>query len=269
MTTHNIFYLIAGLTLALWALAFILFLPAVSKRLRLPFGHAALLLGWMLIAGYIIWLWVALQRPPLRTQGETLLWCTLFLPVIGLLSERLWHTKTALIPTVIFAMGFLVATLLMPASLDKSLAPALRSPWFAPHVIVYMISYAMMALAAAVAGWVLISSYVTKVDLPKSVELVRRLVYFGFPFLTMGMIFGAFWAKIAWGHYWSWDPKEIWAFLTWAMYLAYIHIDRLTNLSSRRHLVIVVLALLVVLGCWFGVNSLPSAQMSVHTYSSN
>jgi len=269
MMSHTIFPIIACVTLALWTIAFVTFLPPVAKNVRFPLGHTALLLGWLQIAGYIAWLWVVLQRPPLRTQGETLLWCTLFLPAIGFLSDWLWRTKTVIIPTVIFAMGFLIATLLMPGSLDKSLAPALRSPWFAPHVIVYMISYAMMAVAAAVAGWLLIFSYYSNLDLPKSVEIVRRLVYFGFPFLTMGMIFGALWAKVAWGHYWSWDPKETWAFLTWAMYLAYIHLDRLTNLPPRRHLAMVMVALLVVLGCWFGVNSLPSAQMSVHTYANN
>lgn len=269
MTSHAPFIIIAGITLALWIIAFIAFLPLVARRLTFPLGHIALILGWILVASYIIWLWVVLQRPPLRTQGETLLWCTIFLPLIGLLSEWLWRTKIVIIPTVIFAMGFLIATLLMPGSLDQALPPALQSPWFAPHVIVYMISYAMMAVAAAVAGWSLITSYSKNVDLPKSVVMVRQLVYFGFPFLTVGMIFGALWAKVAWGHYWGWDPKETWAFLTWAMYLIYIHLDRLTKLPPRRNLAIVVIALLIVLVCWFGVNALPSAQMSVHTYSTN
>lgn len=269
MTSHSPYIIIACITLALWVIAFIAFLPQVTKRLKFPLGHIALVLGWLLIAGYVAWLWVVLQRPPLRTQGETLLWCTLFLPLVGLLSERLWHMRIVIIPTIIIAMGFLIVTLMMPGSLDQALAPALQSPWFAPHVIVYMIAYAMMAVAASVAGWSLISSYFTKVDLAKSVEMVRRLVYFGFPFLVLGMIFGAIWAKIAWGHYWGWDPKETWSFLTWAMYLAYIHLDRLTKIPPRRNLAIVLIALSVVLICWFGVNSLPSAQMSAHTYSTD
>lgn len=50
-----------------------------------------------------------------------------------------------------------------------------------------------------------------------------NLVYIGTAFLTLGLLFGALWAKEAWGHYWTWDPKETWAFLTWIGYILYIH----------------------------------------------
>jgi ABC-type transport system involved in cytochrome c biogenesis permease subunit len=82
----------------------------------------------------------------------------------------------------------------------------------------------------------------------------------------MGLLFGALWAKEAWGHYWTWDPKETWAFLTWAIYLAYIHI-RLRHPQAVRPAAIFLLVAVAVLGtCWFGVNYLPSAKNSVHAY---
>ena len=98
------------------------------------------------------------------------------------------------------------------------------------------------------------------------------LVYISLAFLTIGMLFGALWAKEAWGHYWSWDPKETWAAITWLAYLIYIHYRLLSQrtLTRRRDWV----ALWMLIGsfvllqmCWWGINYLPSAQgASVHTY---
>lgn len=270
MTSHSIFILVASFVLALWVVALVGYLPPVAKRVKFPLGQIALALGWAIMVGYIVSLWITLERPPLRTQGETRLWYTLFLPPITLLVERVWRTRTLAIPTILMAMVFLILTLAHPESLDKSLMPALNSPWFAPHVIVYMVSYATLGIAAAVAVWVLVRELFGRgVADGAAVDEVRRLVYIGFPFLTAGMIFGAFWAKIAWGNYWSWDPKETWAFMTWAMYLAYIHLDRSAKLSPRVNLGLVTAAFVILLGCWFGLNALPSAQMSVHSYMNN
>ena len=270
MTSHTVFTIVACSVLTLWGIAFVGYLPPVARRLRVPLGPIAFALGWVVMIGYMAWLWQVLDRVPMRTQGETRLWYTLFLPAIGLVVEWRWRTKTMAIPTIVMAMVFLIITLGHPETLDKSLMPALNSPWFAPHVIVYMVSYATLGVAAALSGWALLQHFFKPgTNLEKTVDEARRLVYIGFPFMTLGMILGAIWGKIAWGHYWSWDPKETWAFMTWAMYLAYLHLDRYTKLSSRAQLMLVTGAFLVLLGCWFGVNALPSAQMSVHTYSAN
>ncbi|WP_218186024.1 cytochrome c biogenesis protein CcsA [Marinifilum fragile] len=86
-------------------------------------------------------------------------------------------------------------------------------------------------------------------------------------FLTFGLLFGALWAKEAWGHYWTWDPKETWAFITWMGYLVYIHRRYQKPSKYVSALWILALAFVILLVCWFGVNYLPSAQFSVHTYS--
>ncbi|MBR5925705.1 MAG: cytochrome c biogenesis protein CcsA, partial [Bacteroidales bacterium] len=87
-------------------------------------------------------------------------------------------------------------------------APALQSPWFSPHVIVYMLSYALLAAATLLA-------------LLHKENLTDNLIRAGVAFFTIGMLCGAFWAKQAWGHYWTWDPKETWAAITWGCYLLY------------------------------------------------
>ena len=100
----------------------------------------------------------------------------------------------------------------------KNLAPALQSPWFVPHVSVYIMAYAVLGAATILAIYLLF--FKKKDRLYKVMELCDNLIYTGFAFYTLGMLFGALWAKEAWGHYWSWDPKEIWAAATWLTYLA-------------------------------------------------
>ena len=101
----------------------------------------------------------------------------------------------------------------------------------------------------------------------KTLQLADNLVYIGFSFLTLGLLFGALWAKEAWGHYWTWDPKETWAFLTWLAYLTYMHFRTYQPKKTRAPLWTLSLAFVVLLICWFGINYLPSAQNSVHVYS--
>jgi len=101
----------------------------------------------------------------------------------------------------------------------------------------------------------------------QSLGLADNLVYIGFAFLTLGLLFGALWAKEAWGHYWTWDPKETWAFITWIIYLLYLHFRYPQKLTANQLFWTLLIAFLVLLMCWFGVNYLPSAANSIHTYT--
>ena len=142
----------------------------------------------------------------------------------------------------------------------KTVVPALQSPWFAPHVFVYIFAYTLLGVAVVMAWW----------------KLADDLVYVSLAFLTFGMLFGALWAKEAWGHYWSWDPKETWAAITWIAYLIYIHY-RLTpraqseeSQARRMAFWMLIISFVLLQMCWWGINYLPSAQgSSVHTYSTS
>ena len=144
--------------------------------------------------------------------------------------------------------------------------PALQSPWFVPHVIVYIFSYALLAASSLVAVFGLYQLYFKSLELT-TLKLADNLVYIGFAFLTFGLLFGALWAKEAWGHYWTWDPKETWAFLTWLSYLIYLHFRFYQPKKVKAPLWTLSLAFVVLLVCWFGINYLPSAQNSVHVYA--
>lgn len=83
-----------------------------------------------------------------------------------------------------------------------------------------------------------------------------RCVAIGFPLLTFGIITGGLWANHAWGSYWSWDPKESMALVTWLSYAAYIHLRIQRELSAEKLSIVAVLGLLLTLLTYLGFNSL-------------
>ncbi len=222
--------------------------------------------GLAIFMAFIVGMWVSLERPPLRTMGETRLWYSFFLPVAGIITY-IRRYKWILSFSTVMSLVFICINLFKPEIHNKTLMPALQSPWFAPHVIVYMFAYAMLGAGAVVAVYLLIRSRKRAIE-PGVMNLCDNLVYVGTAFLTIGMLFGALWAKEAWGHYWSWDPKETWAAATWLGNLLYIHFRFQKNKQYRSALGILVFAFILLQVCWFGVNYLPSAQgNSVHVYN--
>ena len=223
--------------------------------------------GLAIFMAFIVGMWVSLERPPLRTMGETRLWYSFFLPVAGIITYIRWRYKWILSFSTVMSLVFICINLFKPEIHNKTLMPALQSPWFAPHVIVYMFAYAMLGAGAVVAVYLLVRSRKRAIE-PGVMDLCDNLVYVGTAFLTIGMLFGALWAKEAWGHYWSWDPKETWAAATWLGNLLYIHFRFQKNKQYRSALGILVFAFILLQVCWFGMNYLPSAQgNSVHVYN--
>jgi hypothetical protein len=101
-------------------------------------------LGIAVFLVFIAGMWLSLERPPLRTMGETRLWYSFFLGVIGLGLYLKCRYKWVLAFSTVMSLVFILINLLKPEIHSKTLMPALQSPWFVPHVIVYMFSYAMM-----------------------------------------------------------------------------------------------------------------------------
>lgn len=238
-----------------------------SKKKTIPTLFTAL--GLAVFFAFILGLWMSLERPPLRTMGETRLWYSFFLPLAGLLTYQRWRYKWILSFTTILSSVFVIVNITKPDIHNKVLMPALQSPWFAPHVIIYMFSYAILGAVTLIAIYYLARE--SKIaNKPHLMDMTDNLVYVGTALITMGMLMGAIWAKAAWGHYWSWDPKETWAAATWVGYLVYIHYRLKRTASNKTSMYILIVAFIMLQICWVGVNYLPSAQgRSVHTYSSN
>ena len=221
--------------------------------------------GIMILLTFIIGLWISLGRPPLRTMGETRLWYSFFALVSGLFTYCRWKYRWILPFSTVLATVFVVINILRPEIHDQTLMPALQSGWFIPHVTVYMFSYSVLGCAFLLALAGLFTS--DKVKVETWLDSADYLVYIGTAFLTFGMLSGAIWAKDAWGHYWSWDPKETWALVTWLVYMLYIHMRLIGKTSVKTICFILVFAFLCLQMCWWGVNYLPAAQDSIHVYN--
>ena len=260
----NHFIYFAFASVICWAVAAILAFKIQHYRKSI----ALTIIGLIIFALFIAGMWLSLERPPMRTMGETRFWYSFFLPIAGLITFIRWKYKWILTFSTLLSFVFICINLLHPEIHNKALMPALQSPWFAPHVIVYMLAYAIFGVATINALYLLIRSNKTTDKQASSIALCDNLVYVGSAFLTIGMLLGAIWAKVAWGHYWSWDPKETWAAATWMAYLIYIHFRLHRPAEKEIACCLLIFSFLLLQICWFGVNYLPAAHgNSVHIYN--
>ena len=143
--------------------------------------------------------------------------------------------------------------------------PALRSPWFLPHIFVYVIAYIMAAAACAMT----VTKFFVRDDPLRKKQLdygIYDCVCVLFPCMTMGMLFGAVWANEVWGAFWSWDIKENWALVTWLMFMTWLHFRRSARFSKFRD-VLLIAGFVCVIVTFFFVNGMTAADASMHTYN--
>ncbi len=176
-------------------------------------------------------------------------------------------------------VGF-VLTLLMVAVIwlyapISPLTEALYSPWLVIHVVSAIIATGAFSLGGITSLLFLVKSregaaqtgYLARVPAPVDLDrLAYKLHAFGFPVWTFAvLITGPIWAHQAWSSYWSWDPKEVWAFITWVVYAAYLHARATAGWRGRNA---AYLALLGIATLWFnfiGINFFSST--SQHSYA--
>ena len=144
MINWDNFYVFAAVSVGLW-LAGAVFALRSSMRSRMAVGFTVA--GIMVLGIFIAGLWEYLQRPPLRTMGETRLWYSFFMGIAGLLTYMRWRYRWILSFSTLLSTVFVVINLLKPEIHDQSLMPALQSVWFIPHVTVYMFSYSVLGLS--------------------------------------------------------------------------------------------------------------------------
>ena len=194
------FVVFAIISVLLWAVG-----AWASWRNRRSLAFITTGLGLCVFFSYILIMWITLERPPLRTMGETRLWYSFFLPLAGMIVYSRWQYKWILSFSTLLATVFVCVNLFKPEIHSKTLMPALQSPWFAPHVIVYMMAYALLGAAVVMSVYLLFFKKGT--DTTKEMEITDNLTYIGLSFMTLGMLMGALWAKEAWGHYWGMGSK--------------------------------------------------------------
>lgn len=138
-----------------------------------------------------------------------------------------------------------------------TLVPALRSFWFIPHILIYMLAYSFLAIS-------LVFGLLSLRGADDKFAISRKLLVTASSLLLLGMLCGAAWAKAAWGDCWTWDAKECWAAATWLLTLVGIHLPE----GSKKSIFVVVvgLAFLAMQVTWYGVEYLPASIDSLHTY---
>ena len=170
------------------------------------------------------------------------------------------HPKKAFFLGLLVISVFFLVHHFMPILHSKTLVPALQSAWFVPHIVAYMAAYTLMGTATVIALYRLATNTDSTIE--------DRLVGIGISLITVGMLFGALWAKEAWGHYWTWDPKETWAAIIWLTYLIYLHYRQIPRHNRRMAHWLLLVAFALLQMCWWGIRFLPDALgASVHTYA--
>jgi len=206
-----------------------------------------------------------------------------------------------LIPVALLITGFANLTLSPDMQKASPLVPALQSNWLMMHVSMMMLSYATLIMGSLLCILFLVISKYQDVDLQivdeSSLPLYNvmldyyeaklfapsdeiselgklkllqsldnwsyRIIGLGFPFLTIGIIAGGVWANEAWGSYWSWDPKETWALITWIVFATYLHSRITKGWEGKKTAILGGLGFFVIWVCYLGVNFLGKG---LHSY---
>jgi cytochrome c-type biogenesis protein CcsB len=206
-----------------------------------------------------------------------------------------------LIPTTLLINGFANLTLTPEMQKASPLVPALQSNWLMMHVSMMLLSYGTLIMGSLLCILFLVISryqdvdfklvdssslplynvmldyYEAKVVSPSNeiselgkLKLLQsidnwsyRIIGLGFPFLTIGIISGGVWANEAWGSYWSWDPKETWALITWLVFATYLHARLTKGWEGKKTAILGGLGFFVIWICYLGVNFLGKG---LHSY---
>jgi len=261
-----IFAIIGTLSVLCWLLASFFSIKIKVKQALFFQSFGILLFGLL-----IIWLGIILQRPLFKTMGETRIWYSFFLSILGGVTYWRWKMVYLLTFTNLLASVFVIITICKPEVQSQALMPVLQSVWFIPHVAVYMFAYAAIGCATVLAFLELINfKHKGYKENTKNTKVnCDLLVQIGTAALGIGLCLGAIWAKKAWGQFWSWDIKEIAALITWVIFLLYIHLLKFQKINRKLLLILVLIGFLSLQFTWYGVKYLPVTQKSPHLFYSN
>ena len=250
----------------------------------------------LFIALQLILRWFISGHFPISNLYESLYFLVWGITLGQLLVEKEYSNPVipaVAIPIELLTVAFACFVLPEDLKLSSNLVPALRSSWLIMHVSVVMLSYAALIIGSLLSASVLfvnnnqplqirssssgiggfktsnsysINNVIEPVNFSHSEELDTlsyRSILVGFFLLTLGLITGAIWANEAWGTWWSWDPKETWAFISWLFYAAYLHMRISKGWQGRRPALLATTGFFIVVICYVGVNFL---GIGLHSY---
>ena len=261
----------AAMVLYLGAMVLYFCFFALKKEKPATWGKFALLTGFVLHTAALIVRGIGAGRLPLTNQYEfatSFAWGISLCALIFIFRFRFQALGTFVTPVIFLVIGYAA----MQSKQVKNLMPALQSNWLAIHVSTAIISYGAFGVSFAVSLMFLLRSRMSGSEFwqkhipqeQKLDSLSYRAVSLGFLFLTFVIISGAIWAEYAWGSYWSWDPKETWALITWFIYAIYLHLRITRGWRGKGAALFAVIGFVCVIFTYIGVNTfLPG----VHSYA--
>ena len=261
-------------------------LISVFTKKSFTFVRALTLITNIFIAIQLFLRWSLSGHFPISNLYESLYFLVWGISLGQLIIEKEYRTPiiaSIAIPIELLTVAFACFVLPEDLKLSSSLVPALRSSWLIMHVSVVMLSYSALIIGSLLSTSVLFinksqplqirssstgigaynisNNYLNNINEPIKFShseeldtLSYRSILIGFVLLTLGLITGAIWANEAWGTWWSWDPKETWAFISWLFYAAYLHMRISKGWQGRRPAILATVGFFVILICYLGVN---------------
>lgn len=207
--------------------------------------------------------WIISGNIPMSNGYETMLFVAWSIMLLTMITYRFFR--------IVLTFGFLMSGFFLLVShisqMDPNIThimPVLNSPLLSAHVSIIMISFALLALTficglTALGINLLKKIKQTSADINEqllSLQLLSRLfLYPALATLGIGIFIGAIWANVSWGQYWGWDPKEVWALITFMIYSIAVHTDSIPQLRKPlAYHTFISAAFLTVLMTYFGVN---------------
>nr|YP_010760061.1 cytochrome c heme attachment protein [Cuscuta indecora]WEY30009.1 cytochrome c heme attachment protein [Cuscuta indecora] len=268
------------------SLYFILFVVDEIGQLS-DSSDTSILITFFCLTGFLYIHCIASGHFPLSNLSESFVffsWSFCFIQTIPYFrnNTKFLYKVTNLSIKVIqaFATSFFLKEI-KPDSISI-VVPGLQSEWLIMHVSMMIMGYAILICGSLLSISFLVVIFRTnqkfffktnslclannycKSQLSKELDFwSSRIISLGFIFLTLGLVSGAVWANEAWGSYWSWDPKEIWSFITWLVFTIYLHIRKNQNFTNTISALVASIGFLIIWICYFGVNLI---GLGFHSY---
>nr|YP_010273741.1 cytochrome c heme attachment protein [Dinetus racemosus]UKO32149.1 cytochrome c heme attachment protein [Dinetus racemosus] len=264
-------------------------------------AERGMLATFFCITGLLATHWISSGHFPLSDLYESLIflsWSFALIHIIPYFTKNTKFLSKITSPSAIFTQGFATSGFLTEIHKSSILVPALKSEWLIMHVSMMILGYAALLCGSLLSVALLVitfrnlfskgndflkesfffgenlfqnTSFISAKNYYRT-QFIQQLDYWsyrvislGFIFLTIGILSGAVWANEAWGSYWSWDPKETWAFITWIVFAIYLHTRTNRNLKGVNSAIVASIGFLIIWICYFGVNLVGTG---LHSYGS-
>ncbi len=232
----------------------------VSGPRTAAMGRYATILGWLAVVALFTSLAfraIATGHGPFANMYEFSVAFAFGILAAYMWFERRYHQRILALVALPVALAMMLYAWTIQGPIEP-LVPALQNNLLLTvHVAVAIVAYGSFSIAFAAAILYLIQPEGGRWGLPKPQvldEIGYRAVVIGFPFLSLTIILGAVWADVAWGSYWSWDPKETASLVTWLIYGAYLHARVMRGWRGNRAAWLLMLGFAATLFTYFFIN---------------